>query len=150
MTGWGRWVGVALAAALGAGCRGSGGSAEADLRSAEGVVAGVSERAVQVRTPDGSVLEFPLREGVEVTLGGGESSRAVVTEGAPVRVSYRDAGEENELVRIDVEPRARSGDTGEVPAQGPFEAIQGDAGDATETRSWPREVENQPRPEGPR
>jgi predicted small secreted protein len=93
---------VALAVA---GCRkettsGSG----ADLVSVTGMVSSVKDRELQVTTDDGRVLDLALDDEVTVTLGGGESQRTVITEGAPVRVSYRPRGDGADLVSIDVEP----------------------------------------------
>jgi ABC-type Fe3+-hydroxamate transport system substrate-binding protein len=93
---------VALAVA---GCRKETTSgSHADLVSVTGMVSSVKEREVQVTTDDGRVLDFPVDDAVAVTLGGGESRPAVITEGAPVRVSYRPRGGGVDLVSIDVEP----------------------------------------------
>lgn len=90
-----------------AGCRKEATSESgADLVSVTGTVSRVKERAVVVTTDDGRVLDFALDDAVTVTLGGGESQRAVITEGAPVRVSYRPQGSGADLVSIDVEPMA--------------------------------------------
>jgi hypothetical protein len=127
-------VALAVAAACG---KLSGGKGGPDVRSADGVVASVKEHAVQVRTQDGRTLDFPMKDDVKVTLGGGEASTAVVTEGAPVRVAYRQHGDrDRELVSIDVEPKGRAGNAGSVggagrpPASGRFQAEGGNEGDA--------------------
>jgi hypothetical protein len=126
-------VAVALAAACG---KGSGGGA-GGVKSADGVVASVKEHAVSVKTQDGRTLDLPMKDDVKVTLGGGEASSAVVTEGAPVRVAYREhGGDRRELVSIDVEPKGRAGGAastggaGEPPAEGRFSAQGGNEGDA--------------------
>jgi hypothetical protein len=102
---------LAAVAALGAcgrkdGSRGDRPVAQQDLVSVTGVVADVKEKALQVRTDDGRMLNFAMNDGVAVTLGGGESQPAVLTEGAPVRVSYKPKGGGADLVSIDVEPQA--------------------------------------------
>lgn len=89
-----------------------------DLVSVTGVVSEVKEKAVQVRTDDGRVLDFAMGDAVAVTLGGGESQPAVITEGAPVRVSYKPKGSGADLVSIDVEPQA-PGSKGEAPGPSP-------------------------------
>ncbi|HET8541826.1 MAG TPA: hypothetical protein VFL83_18255 [Anaeromyxobacter sp.] len=129
---------VALASALACSRGGSGGNAGSSgsaggegVRSVEGVVAAVTQDAVQVKTEDGRVLDFPMRDDTKVTLAGGEASTAVVTEGAPVRVSFREKAKGNEVVTIDVEPKARAGSAaGQPPAAGPLDANAGNQGDA--------------------
>ncbi len=124
MTRIGRW-GWVVAVALAGACSGKGG---APTRSADGVVAAVGDHDVKVKVRDGRVLDFPMKENVKVMLGGGEASRAVVTEGAPVRVAYRG---ENDLVSIDVEPAIRAGSgEGKPPASGRFDAEAGNQGNA--------------------
>jgi ABC-type Fe3+-hydroxamate transport system substrate-binding protein len=123
-------VAVALAAACSRGGSGgnagsSGSAASEGTRSADGVVASVSEGAVKVKTQDGRVLDFPMKDDVKVTLGGGEASSAVVTEGAPVRVSFKEGGKGNELVSIDVEPREGSGGAATAPPPAGSAAGQG-------------------------
>lgn len=118
--------------------------AEKGVVSVTGVVSGVSEKALRVRTDDGRVLDFALDDAVAVTLGGGESHQAVVTEGAPVRVSFKPKGAGADLVSIDVEPQApeskgeSSAPSADVPAdpararsgEGAAPAPQGGAGSA--------------------
>lgn len=84
-----------------------------ELVSVTGVVARVEENGFQVRTDDGQVLSLALRSTAAVTLAGGEAQSAVITEGAPVRVSYRPKGSGGEAVSVDVEPQATTG-TGEL------------------------------------
>jgi hypothetical protein len=135
------WVVAALALAAACGRGGSGGNAGSagsaggnGVRSADGVVASVKEHAVQVKTQDGRVLDFKMKDDVKVTLGGAEaSSTAVVSEGAPVRVAYKG----DQLVSIDVEPKVRAGSAasegsgaGQPPAPGRFDAQGGNQGDA--------------------
>jgi hypothetical protein len=139
------WVVAALALAAACGRGGSGGNAGSagsaggnGVRSADGVVASVKEHAVQVKTQDGRVLDLRMKDDVKVTLGGAEaSSTAVVSEGAPVRVSYKERRDGNDLVSIDVEPKVRAGapgsegsGAGQPPATGRFEAQGGNQGDA--------------------
>ncbi|HEX9049269.1 MAG TPA: hypothetical protein VF841_01930 [Anaeromyxobacter sp.] len=130
----------ALALALAAACSkgGSGGSAgssgssgDAGLRSADGVVASVKQHDLQVKTKDGRVLQFKMKDETKVTLGGGEASSAVVTEGAPVRVAFKGDGGTPDAVSIDVEPAVRAGSAeGKPPAAGRFDAEAGNQGDA--------------------
>ncbi len=91
------------------------------VMSVTGVVSGVKEEVVQVTTDDGRVLDFKLDDAVAVTLAGGEAQPAVVTEGAPVRVSYRPEGRGADLVSIDVEPQATNarGETASPPEGDP-------------------------------
>ncbi len=134
-----RGVGV-VALALAAACSrgGSGGDAgsrgsagRGDLKSADGVIAAVRKDSVQVRTPDGRTLDFPMSEDTKVTLGGGEASSAVVTEGAPVRVAFKGDEKKPDVVSIDVEPKIHAGgDAGRPPASGRFDAQGGNQGDA--------------------
>ncbi len=129
-------VALALAAACSKG--GSGGNAgssgsarESEVRSADGVIASVKDRAVQVKTKDGRVLGFTMKDDTKVTLGGGEASSAVVAEGAPVRVAFKGDEQKPEVVSIDVEPAVRAGSgAGKPPAPGRFDAEAGNEGDA--------------------
>ena len=100
--------GVLLAAAVAfTGCRKEATQeTRGDAVSVTGVVSAGKERAVQVKTDDGRVLDFGLDDAVVVTLAGGEAESAVITEGAPVRVSYRPQGSGADLLSIDVEPQA--------------------------------------------
>lgn len=132
-------VALALAAACSkggsdggnAGSSGTSGGSGGDVKSADGVVASVKPGAVQVKTQDGRMLSFPMRDKIKVTLGGGEASSAVVTEGAPVRVAYKGDEAKPEVVSIDVEPKVRAGsDKGQPPAAGRYEAQGGNQGDA--------------------
>ncbi len=111
--------GVLVAAAALAACRGGGG--RGDTVSVTGVVSAVLPHAVRVRTDDGRQLALDLTDHVAVTLAGGEAQTAVITEGAPVRVSYRPKGAGGELVSVDVEPQARNGrgEAKDVPAADP-------------------------------
>jgi hypothetical protein len=108
-------------------------ASQQDLVSVTGVVSGVKEKSLQVRTDDGRTLDFAMDDAVTVTLGGGESQPAVVTEGAPVRVSFKPKGSDPELVSIDVEPQAPESkgeapvDTSDVPAD-PSRAARSEAG----------------------
>ncbi len=121
------WGVVALA--LAAACsKGSGG---AGVRSADGVIASVKKDDVQVKTKDGHVLQFKMKDDTKVTLGGGEASTAVVTEGAPVRVAFKGDEQKPDVVSVDVEPAVRSGSAeGKPPAAGRFDAEAGNQGDA--------------------
>ncbi len=127
---------LALAAACSKGGSGgnagsSGSSAGEGVRSADGVVASVSKGTVRVKTKDGRVLQFPMSDDTKVTLGGGEASAAVVTEGAPVRVAFRGDERKPDVVSIDVEPAVRAGSAGgNPPAAGRFDAEAGNQGDA--------------------
>ncbi len=127
-------VALALAAACSkggsGGNAGSSGSAGSDVKSADGVVASVTKDKVQVRTQDGRTLAFPMKDDTKVTLGGGEASTAVVTEGAPVRVSFKGSETSPDVVSIDVEPKIHAGNAGQPPAAGKFEANGGNQGDA--------------------
>jgi hypothetical protein len=107
------------------------------VKTADGVVAGVKEHQVQVRTQDGRVLAFPMKDDTKVTLGGGDASPAVVTEGAPVRVAFKGDESKPEVVGIDVEPKGGGGKptgtdrgAGQPPAPGRYDAEGGNAGDA--------------------
>ncbi len=91
---------AAAAAALAA-CHG----ASRETASATGVVSAVGPTDVQVKTDDGRQLALRMGDDVKVTLAGGEAQRAVITEGAPVRVSF----DGKKLVAVDVEPKARGG-----------------------------------------
>ncbi len=124
------WV-VAVAVAAAAACS-KGGPGGAGVKSADGVIAAVKEHEIDVRTQDGRVLRFPKKDDTKVTLGGGEASSAVVTEGAPVRVSFRGDEKSPDVVSIDVEPKVRgsSGNAGQPPAAGRFQAEGGNQGDA--------------------
>ncbi len=133
------WV-VAVAVVAAAGCKGgSGGNAGSsgsggggDVKSADGVVASVKEHQVEVRAQDGHVLRFAMKDDTKVTLGGGEASAAVVTEGAPVRVAFKGDEGKPDVVSIDVEPKVRAGSAaaGQPPASGRFQAEGGNQGDA--------------------
>lgn len=119
---------------------GSGGSSGgSDVKSADGVVASVKEHQVQVKTQDGRVLDFMLKDDTKVTLGGGEASSAVVTEGAPVRVAFKGDPGKPDVVSVDVEPKVRAGSggagsaasgAGQPPAPGRYDAEGGNVGDA--------------------
>ncbi len=107
---------VALAAAAACSKGGSGGNAgssgsaaDSGLKSADGVVASVKQDDVQVKTKDGKVLQFKMKDETKVTLGGGEASSAVVTEGAPVRVAFKGDEQKPDVVSVDVEPAVRAG-----------------------------------------
>jgi hypothetical protein len=112
-------IGVLVAAAMAiAACRGGGDgakerekakAADGETVSVTGVVTGVAPDKVQVKTDDGRELAFKMSDAVSVTLAGGESQSAVITEGAPVRVSYRPKGSGGDAVTIDVEPQATNG-----------------------------------------
>ncbi len=127
---------LALAAACSKG--GSGGNAgstgsagDSGLKSADGVIASVKKDDVQVKTKDGHVLQFKMKEDTKVTLGGGEASTAVVTEGAPVRVAFKGDESKPDVVSVDVEPAVRAGRAeGKPPAAGRFDAEAGNQGDA--------------------
>jgi ABC-type Fe3+-hydroxamate transport system substrate-binding protein len=80
----------------------------ADTVSVNGVISGVEPDKVRVTTDDGRELALKLGEAVSVTLAGGQAEAAVITEGAPVRVSYRPKGSGGDLVTVDVEPQATS------------------------------------------
>jgi hypothetical protein len=128
-------VALALAAACSSkggsgGNAGSSGSSEGDVRSADGVVASVAKGKLEVRTQDGRTLAFPMKDDTKVTLGGGEASSAVVTEGAPVRVSFKGSDTSPVVVSVDVEPKIHAGNTGQPPAAGKYEANGGNEGDA--------------------
>jgi hypothetical protein len=128
-------VALALAAACskggsGGGNAGSSGSSGDDVKSADGVVASVAPGKLQVRTQDGRTLAFPMRDDTKVTLGGGEASTAVVTEGAPVRVSFKGSDAAPDVVSVDVEPKIHAGNTGQPPAAGKYQANGGNEGDA--------------------
>lgn len=135
--------GVLLAAALAlAACQESekGGKGKAEgapgkVVSVDGVVEGVKPDAVRVKTDDGKVLAFAMRDDVTVTLAGGEAQAAVVTEGAPVRLSYRPRGSGGELVSIDVEPQGASGGgQARAPAAPPADDPPADAAQAAKGR----------------
>jgi ABC-type Fe3+-hydroxamate transport system substrate-binding protein len=103
----------------------------ADTVSVNGVISAVEPDKVRVTTEDGRELALKLGEAVSVTLAGGQAEAAVITEGAPVRVSYRPKGSGGELVTVDVEPQATSG-RGEMkgvpqddPPANPEKASQG-------------------------
>jgi ABC-type Fe3+-hydroxamate transport system substrate-binding protein len=81
----------------------------ADTVSVNGVISAVERDEVRVTTDDGRELALKLGEAVSVTLAGGQAETAVITEGAPVRVSYRPRGSGGDLVTVDVEPQATSG-----------------------------------------
>jgi ABC-type Fe3+-hydroxamate transport system substrate-binding protein len=106
---------IAAAAALAVvACRKDGkeaknGASSAETVSVTGVVSGVDPDQVQVTTDDGRQLALKMNQTVAVTLAGGEAETAVITEGAPVRVSYRPKGSGGDLVTIDVEPQAANG-----------------------------------------
>jgi ABC-type Fe3+-hydroxamate transport system substrate-binding protein len=128
-------VALALAAACSKGGSGnagsSGSSADTAVKSADGVVASVKSNDVQVKTKDGRVLQFKMKDETKVTLGGGEASHAVVSEGAPVRVAYKGDEQKPEVVSVDVEPAVRGGSgEGKPPAAGRFDAEAGNQGDA--------------------
>jgi hypothetical protein len=109
----------------------TGSSGDSAVRSADGVIASVKDNAVQVKTRDGRVLGFKMKDDTKVTLGGGEASSAVVTEGAPVRVSFKGDEQKPEVVAIDVEPAVRAGSgAGSPPAAGRFDAQGGGDGNA--------------------
>jgi ABC-type Fe3+-hydroxamate transport system substrate-binding protein len=106
---------VVAALALGA-CRKDGGGADGkdaakpgEMVAVTGVITAVDERKVQVKTDDGRQLALNLNKTTSVTLAGGQAETAVITEGAPVRVSYRPQGSGGDLVTIDVEPQATNG-----------------------------------------
>jgi ABC-type Fe3+-hydroxamate transport system substrate-binding protein len=80
-----------------------------DSVSVSGVISAVEPDRVRVRTDDGRELALKLDEAVSVTLAGGKAETAVITEGAPVRVSYRPKGSGGDLVTVDVEPQATTG-----------------------------------------
>ncbi len=130
------FVAVALAAACSKGGSGgnagsSGSSNDPGVKSADGIVASVGKDTVQVKTKDGRVLQFPMKDDTKVTLGGGEASTAVVTEGAPVRVSFKGDEKKPDVVSIDVEPAVRAGSAeGNPPASGRFDAEAGNQGNA--------------------
>jgi len=139
LRGWAIAVAVAAAACSKGGSggnAGSSGSAGGDVKSADGVVASVKEHQVSVRTQDGRTLQFPMKDDTKVTLGGGEASSAVVTEGAPVRVAFKGDERKPDVVSIDVEPKGRAGSVGgssgagQPPASGRFQAEGGNEGDA--------------------
>ncbi len=129
---------AALAVAAACSRGGSGGNAGSSgsaggngVKSADGVVASVKQDDVEVRTKDGKVLRFKLRDDTKVTLGGGEASTAVVTEGAPVRVAFKGDETKPDVVSVDVEPAVRAGSAeGKPPAAGRFDAEAGNEGDA--------------------
>lgn len=111
-------IGVLVGAAMAiAACRGDAGAGAKEKAKAgdggtvsvTGVVTGVAPDKVQVKTDDGRELAFDMSDAVSVTLAGGESQSAVITEGAPVRVSYRPKGSGGDAVTIDVEPQATNG-----------------------------------------
>lgn len=97
------------------------GEAAADTVSVTGVVAAVDPDKVQVKTDDGREIALKMSQTVSVTLAGGEAESAVITEGAPVRVSYRPKGSGGDLVTIDVEPQAANarGEMKGVPQDDP-------------------------------
>jgi hypothetical protein len=97
------------------------GEAATDTVSVTGVVAAVEPDKVRVTTDDGRQIALKMSQTVSVTLAGGEAESAVITEGAPVRVSYRPKGSGGDLVTIDVEPQAAKarGETKGVPQDGP-------------------------------
>lgn len=118
---------LVVAAAAFAACRGASGcggnesapkatGATGGTVSAMGVVSGVQPDQVQVKTSDGRRLALRMRDDVKVTLAGGEAQSAVITEGAPVRVSYKPSGDGGELVAVDVEPKTGGGDAKESAA----------------------------------
>lgn len=107
-------------------------ASSAQTVSVTGVVSGVDPDQVQVTTDDGRKLALKMNQAVAVTLAGGDAETAVITEGAPVRVSYRPKGSGGDLVTIDVEPQASNGrgelkgDTGQHdPPASPERAQQG-------------------------
>jgi hypothetical protein len=118
---------AALALALGA-CRDgdqaaakAGGGQESAAVAVTGVVASADENRVEVTTDDGRRLALRMTPNVSVTLAGGQAEAAVITEGAPVRVSYRPQGSGGELVAVDVEPQAATapGGTKDAPPDPP-------------------------------
>jgi hypothetical protein len=122
---------VAVAVALTA-CRDDSGRASGRAKgngeagetvSATGVVSGVQPDRLQVKTEDGRQLALRMNDGVKVTLAGGEAQSAVITEGAPVRVSYRPKADGGDLVAVDVEPKGANAGGDAKPAPAP----QGDA-----------------------
>jgi ABC-type Fe3+-hydroxamate transport system substrate-binding protein len=132
-------IGVLIAAAMAlSACRRDEGRASAakageaaDTVSVNGVISAVEPDEVRVTTDDGRELALKLGEAVSVTLAGGQAETAVITEGAPVRVSYRPRGSGGDLVTVDVEPQATSG-RGEMkglpqddPPANPEKASQG-------------------------
>ncbi len=121
---------LVVAAAAVAACRGASGcggkedapkAGSADTVSVTGVVSKVAPDKVQVKTEDGRELAFNMSDAVSVTLAGGQSQTAVITEGAPVRVSYRPKGAGGDAVTIDVEPQATNGrgEAKDVPQRDP-------------------------------
>ncbi len=108
-----------------------------EVVTASGVVAVVKEDGVQVKTDDGRILNLALDKETKVTLAGGEAQLAVVSEGAPVRVSYKPTGKGGSAVAIDVEPNApkapSSNAQGQPAAQPKGAAPAG--GEATQPRS---------------
>jgi ABC-type Fe3+-hydroxamate transport system substrate-binding protein len=108
-----------------------------EVLTTSGVVAVVKEDGVQVKTDDGRVLNLALGKETKVTLAGGEADIAVVSEGAPVRVSYKPTEKGGAAVTIDVEPNApKAGSPG--PQSGPTAQPKGAApagGKATDTGS---------------
>ncbi len=145
LRGWAVAAAVAAAACSKGGAGGNAGSTGSaggsDMKSADGVVASVKEHKVEVRTQDGRTLQFPMKDDTKVTLGGGDASSAVVTEGAPVRVSYKGDESKPDVVSIDVEPKVRagssSGNAGQPPSAGRFDANGGNQGDAHERPPQP-------------